>query len=127
MFDDFSLHIRPREKVALVGHSGSGKTSLTKLLFRFNEPQEGRILLDGHELRDFRLQSLRSQISLVPQQPELFHRSIRDNILLGKEVGDDALREVARKAGALGFIEQLPGGFETLVGERGVKLSGVEE
>ena len=126
LFDNFSLTIRPGEKVALVGHSGSGKSSLTRLLFRFSEPQQGRVLLDGHDLRDFRLDSLRSQISLVPQQPELFHRSIRDNILLGKQVSEQQLREVARKAGVLEFIDRLPEGFDTPVGERGVKLSGGE-
>jgi ATP-binding cassette subfamily B protein len=127
LFDNFSLTIRPGEKVALVGHSGSGKSSLTRLLFRFSEPQQGRVLLDGHDLRDFRLDSLRSQISLVPQQPELFHRSIRDNILLGKQVSEQQLREVARKAGVLEFIDRLPEGFDTPVGERGVKLSGGEK
>ncbi|KAG1657125.1 Lipid A export ATP-binding/permease protein MsbA [Nymphon striatum] len=97
----------PGEKIALVGHSGSGKTSLTKLLFRFFEPQQGKILFDGQDAKDFTLQSLRNQISLVPQQPELFHRTVRDNILLG--------------------AESLPDQFETMVGERGVKLSGGEK
>ncbi len=127
LFEDFNLHIRAGEKVALVGHSGSGKTSLTKLLFRFVDPQQGRILLDGTDAQSFTLASLRSQISLVPQQPELFHRSIRDNITLGKSVSEAQLREVAEQAGALDFIGKLPQGFETLVGERGVKLSGGEK
>ena len=127
LFNGFNLHIQPGEKVALVGHSGSGKTSLTKLLFRFVDPQQGRILFDGVEATAFSLASLRSQISLVPQQPDLFHRSIRDNIALGKDIPDEALREVARKARALDFIDKLPQGFDTLVGERGVKLSGGEK
>ncbi|MDX9990034.1 ABC transporter ATP-binding protein [Thiothrix unzii] len=127
LFSDFNLHIRAGEKVALVGQSGSGKTSLTKLLFRFIEPQHGDILLDGMAASGFTLASLRQQISLVPQQPELFHRSIRDNITLGKTVSEQALRDVAQKARALTFIDKLPQGFDTLVGERGVKLSGGEK
>ena len=127
LFSDFNLHIRAGEKVALVGQSGSGKTSLTKLLFRFIEPQHGDILLDGMAASGFTLVSLRQQISLVPQQPELFHRSIRDNITLGKTVSEQALRDVAQKARALTFIDKLPQGFDTLVGERGVKLSGGEK
>lgn len=127
LFSDFNLHIRAGEKVALVGQSGSGKTSLTKLLFRFIEPQHGDILLDGMAASGFTLASLRQQISLVPQQPELFHRSIRDNITLGKTVSEQTLRDVAQKARALTFIDKLPQGFDTLVGERGVKLSGGEK
>lgn len=127
LFEDFNLHIKPGEKVALVGHSGSGKTSLTKLLFRFVDPQHGRILFDGVDAQTFTLASLREQISLVPQQPELFHRSIRDNIVLGKDIAEAPLRDVARKARALDFIDKLPQGFDTMVGERGVKLSGGEK
>lgn len=127
LFEQFSLHINPGEKVALVGHSGSGKSTLTKLLFRFFEPQHGEICFDGHQASDFQLMSLRQQISMVPQQPELFHRSIRDNITLGKNIPDEALRGAAKRARCLEFIEQLPDGFDTLVGERGVKLSGGEK
>ncbi|WMP17634.1 ABC transporter ATP-binding protein [Thiothrix lacustris] len=127
LFENFNLHIKAGEKVALVGHSGSGKTSLTKLLFRFVEPQQGKILFDGIDALDFKLASLRQQLSLVPQQPDLFHRSIRDNIALGRQVDDQQLRDVAHKARALDFIEKLPQGFDTMVGERGVKLSGGEK
>ncbi|MEZ5536247.1 MAG: ABC transporter ATP-binding protein [Thiolinea sp.] len=127
LFEDFNLQIRPNEKVALVGHSGSGKTSLTKLLFRFVEPQAGQVLIDGQDIQDFTLNSLRSQLSLIPQQPELFHRSIRDNITLGKAVSEERLQQVARQARALDFISKLPDRFETLVGERGFKLSGGEK
>lgn len=127
LFQQFNLHIRPGEKIALVGHSGSGKTSLTKLLFRFVEPQKGQVLFDGMDARDFTLASLRSQITLVPQQPELFHRSIRDNIALGRDISTADLTKVTRQARALEFIEKLPDGFDTLVGERGVKLSGGEK
>jgi ATP-binding cassette subfamily B protein len=127
LFQDFSLHIKAGEKIALVGHSGSGKTSLTKLLFRFFEPQSGRITYDGFDARDFTLVSLRRQISLVPQQPELFHRSVRDNITLGEEVSDERLFQVAEKSRSLDFIRNFPRQFETMVGERGVKLSGGEK
>ncbi len=127
LFENFSLTIRPGEKVALVGQSGSGKTSLTKLLFRFIEPQQGRILFDGINSKDFTLASLRQQISLVPQQPELFHRSVKDNITLGKEISEEQLHEIARKACSLEFINDLPEQFSTQVGERGVKLSGGEK
>ncbi len=127
LFEEFSLHIRAGEKVALVGHSGSGKTSLTKLLFRFFEPQSGRISFDGNDAREFTLASLRRQISLVPQQPELFHRSVRDNITLGEDVSEEQLIRVAEKSRSLDFIRNFPQQFETMVGERGVKLSGGEK
>ena len=127
LFKDFSLHIKAGEKVALVGQSGSGKTSLTRLLFRFVEPQNGKILIDGFNSRDFTLASLRQQISLIPQQPELFHRSVRDNITMGEDVSDVKLQAIAAKAQSLEFIQQLPQQFETQVGERGVKLSGGEK
>lgn len=127
LFEDFNLTIHAGEKIALVGHSGSGKTSITKLLFRFVEPQQGQLLIDGIPTQDFTLASLRRQIALVPQQPELFHRSIRENIVLGKTVSTAQLEHVTRQAQALDFIQQLPEKFETLVGERGVKLSGGEK
>lgn len=127
LFENFNMSIRAGEKIALVGHSGSGKTSLTKLLFRFVEPQQGEILIDSIPTQQFSLASLRGQIALVPQQPELFHRSIKDNILLGKTVSDTELERAASQAQALDFIEQLPERFDTLVGERGVKLSGGEK
>ncbi|HIQ14159.1 MAG TPA: ABC transporter ATP-binding protein [Leucothrix sp.] len=126
LFKDFSLHIKAGEKVALVGHSGSGKTSLTKLLFRFSDPQKGRIYFDGQDAKDFTLASLRKQISLVPQQPELFHRSVRDNITLNEAVSEEDILTAAKKSQSLEFIENLPDKFETMVGERGVKLSGGE-
>lgn len=127
LFENFSLDIKAGEKIALVGQSGSGKSTLTKLLFRFIDPQEGQISYDGIDARSFTLDSLRRQISMVPQQPDLFHRSVRDNILLGENAGDDAMIEAARKSCCLEFIEQLPEKFDTLVGERGVKLSGGEK
>jgi len=127
LFENFSLNIKVREKVALVGSTGSGKTSLTKLLLRYIEPQDGAIYFDGIDAKDFTLNSLRSQISLVPQQPELFHRSIRENMTLGKQISNAELMELAKKSRCLDFIENLSEKFETQVGERGVKLSGGEK
>ena len=127
LFEDFSLHIKAGEKIALVGQSGSGKTSLTKLLFRFFEPQQGTINFDGQNAKNFTLESLRNQISLVPQQPELFHRSVFDNIILNDDVSKEQVFNAARKSRSLEFIEKLPEKFDTLVGERGVKLSGGEK
>jgi len=127
LFEDFSLHIKAGEKIALVGESGSGKTSLTKLLFRFSEPQSGSICFDDQDAKDFTLASLRSQISLVPQQPELFHRSVYDNIVLNTGFSKDQVVEAARKSSSLDFIKKLPKAFDTLVGERGIKLSGGEK
>ncbi len=126
LFENFSLHIKAGEKVALVGQSGSGKSSLTKLLFRFLDPQQGGISFDGVNAKAFTLGSLRRQISMVPQQPDLFHRSIRDNITLGADISEAKLIEAAKKSHCLEFINQLPEHFDTLVGERGVKLSGGE-
>jgi len=127
LFVDFSLNIQAGEKVALVGQSGSGKTSLTKLLFRFIDPQGGEILFDGIDNRDFTLASLRQQITLIPQQPELFHRSVRENITLGADITDAQLHAIAAKAQILELVQQLTEQFETQVGERGVKLSGGEK
>lgn len=127
LFENFSLSIKPGEKIALVGQSGSGKTTLTKLLFRFCDPQYGGIFFDGKNTQNFTLASLRRQISLVPQQPELFHRSVRENIILDQEIPTSQLIDTARRARSLDFINNLPDGFDTLVGERGVKLSGGEK
>lgn len=127
LFDNFSLHIKAGEKVALVGQSGSGKSSLTKLLFRFLDPQQGGVCFDGIDARAFTLTSLRKQISMVPQQPELFHRSVRDNIALDVDITEEQLIDAARKSHSLEFIAKLPNKFDTLVGERGVKLSGGEK
>ncbi len=127
LFENFSLHIKAGEKIALVGHSGSGKSTLTKLLFRFLEPQQGNISFDGIDARAFMLELLRKQISMVPQQPDLFHRSVRDNISLGAEIPEKLLIAAAEKSCSLEFIKALPEQFDTLVGERGVKLSGGEK
>jgi len=127
LFKNFNLHIAAGEHIALVGQSGSGKTSLVKLLLRFADIQAGQLCFDDIDHDQFTLASLRQQISLVPQQPELFHRSIRDNITLGRKITETQLHEIAKKAQCLDFIQQLPQQFDTQVGERGVKLSGGEK
>ncbi|WP_411726181.1 ABC transporter ATP-binding protein [Methyloglobulus sp.] len=127
LFENFNLDIKAGEKIALVGQSGSGKSTLTKLLFRFLDPQQGRVSFDGVDAKTFMLESLRKQISMVPQQPDLFHRSVRDNIALGEDISEADLVEVAKKSCSLDFINGLPEKFDTMVGERGVKLSGGEK
>lgn len=125
LFDDFNLDIKPGERVGLVGHSGSGKTTLTRLLLRFSDIEKGAIKIDGQNIADYTQQSLRGHIAYVPQEPMLFHRSLSENIAYGKQdATDDEIRRAAEQAHALEFIEDLPKGFDTLVGERGVKLSG---
>ncbi len=125
VFEDFELHIPAGQKVGLVGKSGAGKTTLTKLLLRLADIQEGSIKVDGQDVATTTQQSLRRQIAYVPQESLLFHRSIRENIAYGRpDATMEEVREAARQANALEFIEQLPQGFDTLVGERGIKLSG---
>ena len=125
VFKDFNLHIPAGQRVGLVGMSGAGKTTLTKLLLRLSDIQEGQILIDGQNVADTTQQSLRRQIAYVPQEALLFHRSIAENIAYGKpDTTMEEIREAARQANALEFIEKLPQGFDTITGERGVKLSG---
>jgi ATP-binding cassette subfamily B protein len=108
-----------------VGHSGSGKTTLTKLLLRFSDVDGGTISIDGQDISHIKQEDLRSHIAYVPQEPVLFHRSLAENIAYGKpDATKDEIREAARKAHADEFIQKLPKGYDTLVGERGVKLSG---
>ncbi len=125
VFDHFELHIPGGQRVGLVGVSGAGKTTLTKLLLRLSDIQEGRILIDGQNVAETTQQSLRRQIAYVPQEAILFHRSIAENISYGKpDATMDEIRQAAQQANALEFIERLPQGFETITGERGIKLSG---
>lgn len=122
---DISLTIPAGQKVGLVGKSGSGKTTLTKLLLRFDDISGGSLAIDGHEVRSVTQESLRSTIAYVPQEALLFHRSLRENIAYGKlDATDDEIRQASKQAHALEFIDKLPNGFDTVVGERGVKLSG---
>ena len=122
---DVSLHIAPGEVVALVGPSGAGKTTVASLLPRFWDPQQGRILLDGIDARQLALADLRGAIGIVPQEPTLFSGSVRENIAYGRpEASEREIVAAARAAHALEFIENLPDGLDTRVGERGVKLSG---
>lgn len=119
------LHVKAGENVALVGPSGSGKTTLCSLIPRFYDVTEGRILIDGQNIRDFTLHSLRSSIGVVQQDVYLFSGSVFENIQYGKPGASlEEVREAARQAGADEFISQLSNGYDTYVGERGVKLSG---
>jgi ATP-binding cassette subfamily B protein len=125
VFRDFSLHIPAGQRLGLVGRSGSGKTTLTTLLLRLSNLQEGSITIDGQDIAQVSQVSLRQQIAYVPQEPLLFHRTVRENIAYGcPDATEEQIYEAAVKANALEFIEQLPQGFETITGERGVKLSG---
>ena len=127
LFRDFSLTIRPGERVALVGPTGSGKSSFVKLVQRLYDLDEGRILIDGQDIAGVQQGSLRRAIAVVPQDPALFHRSIADNIAYARpEATAEEVALAARRARAHEFITRLPQGYQTLVGERGVKLSGGE-
>lgn len=119
------LAIRPGERVAITGPSGAGKSTITSLLLRLYDPTAGRVLVDDHDLRDLTIASLRGQIDLVPQDTVLFAASLHDNIALaaGREVTRDEVSEAARLANAHDFIERLPQGYDTVVGERGATLS----
>jgi subfamily B ATP-binding cassette protein MsbA len=122
---EVDLHMRAGEMVALVGPSGAGKTTMVQLVPRFFDPDAGRITVDGCDLRDVTLRSLRSQIGIVAQDTVLLSGSVRENILYSMpDAGDEALRRVARAAHAEEFIVQLPEAYDTLLGERGAKLSG---
>jgi ATP-binding cassette subfamily B protein len=120
-----SFNIFPGMMVALVGHSGAGKSSILHLIQRFYDPQEGQILLDGRDIRDFTLASLRQQIALVPQEPMLFRASVRENIAYGRPRASEAeVIAAAQQAYADEFIRRLPQGYNTILEEHGVGLSG---
>jgi ATP-binding cassette, subfamily B, bacterial len=125
LFEDFSLAIEPGAKVGLVGRSGGGKTTLSRILMRFSDIDRGEIRIGGQRIDRVPQTALRQIIGYVPQDPSMFHRSIADNIRIGRPTASDAeVRHAARLAHAAEFIEELPEGYQTLVGERGVKLSG---
>jgi ATP-binding cassette subfamily B protein len=122
--DDVSLHVPPGQTVALVGATGAGKSTLAKLVARFYDPDSGRVLVDGHDLRDVTELSLRSQLGVVPQEGFLFSGTIRDNIGFGRpDASEKQIQEAARAVGAHEFIERLADGYDTEVGERGGHLS----
>jgi len=127
LYSDFSLEIAPGETVALVGPTGSGKSTFVKLVQRLYDIDAGAIRIDGQDVRDVTQASLRQGIALVPQDPALFHRSLRENIAYAKpEATLEEIIACAKRARAHDFIEKLPFGYDTEVGERGVKLSGGE-
>ncbi|MFO0742230.1 MAG: ABC transporter ATP-binding protein [Labilithrix sp.] len=125
LFDDFQLTIAPGEKVGLVGRSGGGKTTLTRLLLRFADVSAGAIEIGGQDIERVPQAELRHYLATVPQEPAMFHRTIAENIRFARPAATDAdVRRAAELAYASEFIESLPEGYDTLVGERGVKLSG---
>ncbi len=125
---DVSVVVPGGSVVALVGRSGAGKTTVTDLVARFHDPTSGRILVNGVDIRDYRLRSYRSLLALVQQDVFLFDGSVRDNIAYGRHDASDAeVQDAARRANAHEFIERLPQGYDTFVGERGVKLSGGQQ
>lgn len=125
LFKNLDITIKPGEKVGLVGHSGSGKTSFTSLLLRFIDIDSGSIAIDGQDIRSITQHDLRTHITYVPQEPLLFHRSLAENIAYSRpDASQQEIQAIAKMASAHDFITELPEQYETLVGERGVKLSG---
>ncbi len=125
VLEDVSLSVAPGETIGLVGRTGAGKTTLTKLLMRLYDPDAGAVRLDGHDVRDVTLRSLRRHLGLVSQEPFLFGGTVRENVAYGqREVTEAELENALRQAGAWEFVQAFDDGVETVVGERGVKLSG---
>lgn len=125
LFNNLSLSIKPGEKIGLVGHSGSGKTTITSLILRFADLDAGTIEVDGQDISQIKQSDLRSKITYVPQEPLMFHRTIAENIAYGNpKATQEQITAIAKLANAHEFIHTLPLGYDTLVGERGVKLSG---
>jgi ATP-binding cassette, subfamily B, bacterial len=125
IFQHLDVTIPAGQRVGLVGFSGSGKSTFVSLILRLYDPQGGKILIDGHDIREMTQNSLHSQLSLIPQDPNLFHRTLMENIRYGRlEATDEEVVDAARKAHADGFIRGIKGQYSSLVGERGVKLSG---
>ncbi|KAJ1674369.1 ATP-binding cassette permease mdl1 [Spiromyces aspiralis] len=125
VFQGLNLEIEPSTHIAIAGPSGKGKSTIGALLLRFYDPTAGRILVDGHDLRELSLPEWRSRIATVPQEPVLFAGTIRDNLLYSKpNATDSEIRSALKRANALGFVSRFPEGLDTFVGERGVSLSG---
>jgi len=125
VLSDVELEIAPDQNVAIIGHTGSGKTTLTALVPRFYDATAGRVLIDGVDVRDVTLSSLRSQIAVISQDPFLFSTTVRENIAFGApDATDEDVERAARLAQAHEFIAELPDGYETVIGERGITLSG---
>jgi ATP-binding cassette subfamily B protein len=125
VLQDIDLELAPGRTIALIGHTGSGKTTLTSLVPRFYDATSGRVTLDGADVRDVKLNSLRSAIGVISQDPFLFSATVRENIMFGASDLDDAeVERIARLAQAHEFVEQLPDGYDTVIGERGITLSG---
>lgn len=125
LFDNLNVTIRPGERVGLVGYSGGGKSSFIKLILRLVDVDAGNIMIDGMDIKNVKQNSLREQIATIPQEPELFHRTIMENIRFAKpNASDDEVIDAAKKAGCHDFISELPDQYHSLVGERGIKLSG---
>jgi ATP-binding cassette subfamily B protein len=125
VLSEVSFEAEPGQTVALLGATGSGKTTIINLIPRFYDPSEGRVLIDGHDLRDVTLESLRSQIGIVLQETTLFSGTIRDNIAFGKpNASQEEIEAAAKAAAAHDFILSFPQGYDTPVGERGTTLSG---
>ena len=123
--EGFSLAVAPGETVALVGPSGAGKSTVFNLLLRFYDPEDGRVALDGVDLREASLEAVRRSFALVPQDAVMFATSARENIRFGRpEASDDEVRAAAEAAGAAAFLDSLPEGFDTFLGEKGTRLSG---
>lgn len=125
LFEKLNLRIRPGEKVGLVGHSGGGKSTLMKLIMRLTDIDSGDILIDGQNIAEAKQTKLRKYLSYVPQEPVMFHRTLSENIAYGKtDAAQQEIEIAAKRAHAHEFISSLPDGYNTLVGERGIKLSG---
>ena len=125
LFNQLNITIKSGEKVGLVGYSGGGKSTFIKLILRFIDTQAGDLLIDGQNIKDVTQHSLRKQIATIPQEPELFHRTIMENIRFAKpDASDNDVIEAAKKADCHEFIAELPDQYQSLVGERGIKLSG---
>ena len=128
VLENINLSVKPGEMIALVGRTGSGKSTLVNLLPRFWDPRSGQVLIDGVDLRDVTVESLRRQIAVVPQEIALFRGTIRENLAYGRpDASEEQIIAAAKAANAYNFIAELPQGFDTEVGERGAKLSGGEK